>query len=304
MKKLFAGLFVSIVALVLGGCPNPAPTPDGKGGAAGAKGAPLAWSADTNLIKVAVSIPPQKELIEKMGNGRVQVISMLTAGDNFDTSALTPEKQAILDKAQIFVTIGAGFEKKATVPNSVKVVDMRENVRLKSYSSHTRYLNGDKKSGDDPYFWMSPSMLVTSLSNVFLALSDISPADKEFFSQEYTRLTRQLNSLEGDLKRSVINADGREIYTDHNALGYFCDDNGLKQVLFQPQVGKNLNDLARSAIGDKVQVIFFGPYMPQGIDSKLEELIKGKVAAFNPLADNYFDSLNGVANAIREGYSK
>lgn len=303
MKKLFAGLFVSVVALILGGCPNPTPAPGAKDPASG-KAAPVAWAADPNLLKIAVSIPPQKDLIEKMGNGRVQVISILSSSDNFDTTPITPEKQAILDSAQMFITIGAGFEKKATVPNSVKVVNMRENVRLKSYSSHTRYLNGEKKSGDDPYFWLSPSMLVSSLSNVFLALSELSPSDKDFFAQEYTRLTRQLNNLEGDLRRTVINADGREIYTDHMALGYFCDDNGLKQVYFQPQPGKGLNDLARSAIGDKVQVIFFGPYMPQGIDAKIEELIKGKVAAFNPLADNYFESTQAIANAIREGYSK
>lgn len=306
MKKFLAGLFVSVVALVLGGCPNPTPA-SGEGGKDPATGAKLpapAWAADPTLIKVAVSIPPQKHLIEKMGNGRVQVISMLNAGDNFDSTELTKEKQAILDGAQIFVTIGAAFEKNATVPQSVKVVDMRQDIKLKSYSSHTRYLNGDKKSGNDPYFWMSPSMLVKSLSNVFLALSEVAPTDKEFFSQEYTRLTRQLNSLEGDIKRSTLNAEGRDLYTDHLALGYFCDDYGFKQVYFQPQVGKNLNDLARSAITDKAQVIFFGPYMPQGLDTKLEELIKGKVAAVNPLNENYFDNLTNIASAIREGYSK
>lgn len=303
MKRI-AGVLLFAVALLLTGCPNPAPATGKDKKDAPGEAASVGWAADPALIKVAVSIPPQKELIEKMAGGRVQVISILTSGDNFDTGTISKEKQALLDSAQIFVTIGAPFEKKLTVPQSVKVVDMRENVRLKPYSTHTRYLNGKSKGGEDPYFWMSPSLLVSSLSNVFLALSDIAPSDKDFFSQEYTRLTRQLNSLEGDLKRTTVNAEGREVYTDYNALGYLCEDLGVKQVLFQPQLGKDLNDLARSAITDRVQVIFFGPYMPQGFDGKLADLIKGKVAAFNPLTDSYFESLQGVADAIREGYAR
>lgn len=302
MKKLFGAILLFVLPLILTGCPNPTPSAGKDGGAK--DNTPAGWAADPSLIKVAVSIPPQKEMIEKLANGRVQVISLLSSADNFETSEISKEKQALLDGAQIYVTIGAGFEKKLTVPQSVKVIDMREDIRLKSYSSHTRYLGGAKLSGNDPYFWMSPALVVKSLSGTFLALSAIAPADKEFFSQQYTRLTRELNSLEGDIKRATMNADGREIYTDHAALGYFCDDFGFKQALFQAKPGNTLNDLARSAITDRVQVIFFGPYMPQGVDAKLEDLIKGKVAAFNPLADNYFDSLMGIAGAIREGYSK
>ena len=115
---------------------------------------------------------------------------------------------------------------------------------------------------------------------------------------------RTLNSLEGDINRIVVGLNGREIYTDYPALGYFSDAFGFTQVLFQQQEGKDLNDLARSAITDKVQIIFFGPYLPGGIDSKLGNLIKGEVAALNPLAENYFDNMLAIATAIRDGYGR
>lgn len=262
------------------------------------------WPTDTAKIRIAVSIPPQKEFIERIGGDRVHVISMLSASENFESAALDERRQRLLDGAQIFLTIGAGFERGLTIPTAVKVIDMRNDVRMKPFTTHTRYLNGEKNHQQDPFFWMSPALVVSSLSNVYMTLREMSPADNDYFSQNYTRLVRTLNSLEGDINRIVVGLNGREIYTDYPALGYFSDAFGFTQVLFQQQEGKDLNDLARSAITDKVQIIFFGPYLPGGIDSKLGNLIKGEVAALNPLAENYFDNMLAIATAIRDGYGR
>ncbi len=290
---------ICLSVIIIAGCPQP------QNMAKKENNTSNAWPTETaGVLKVAVSIPPQKELIEQIGADKVHVISMLNPGDDLFAAKPSANNLALLEKADVFIAIGAGFENQLTLPQSIRVVNMSSGLQLKPFSSQTRYLNDKKDFRKDPYFWMSPSMVVTSLSGSYLALRDNLPDSKDLLSQNFTRLVRKLNSLEGDINRILMNCSGAEVYTDLPALGYFSKDFNIKQAYFVNEEGKGLNDLARSAITDKVHTIFFGPYMPTGVKGKLEDLIKGTVAQLDPLAEDYFANLISVAENIRSGQSK
>ena len=259
------------------------------------------WSPERTKLRIVVSIPPQKYFVESIGGANVEVVSMLEESDNFLTAAPADNKIAALAQADLYFMIGAPFETKISMPSSVIGVDVRKDVRLKPYSSHTEYLNAAKDSKTDPFFWLSPTMVIQSSSAMYLNLRDHISGDRETIRTNYTHFVRDLNNLEGDIHRILLNSVDDIVYTDYPVLGYFGTTFNIKQKEFDSTGGGDINDLARSAIKEDVHTIFFGPFLPGGVKESLEGLIKGTVAAVNPLRGDYAANLLDIAQAISQG---
>lgn len=251
-----------------------------------------------NAIKIVVSIPPQKYLIKRIGGDRVRVVSLLSESDNFLTATeLSEAQQAQLADAQLFFKIGAPFEEKLKLPATCKEFSMLKNVKLKPFSASTNYLNGNKSFHHDPYIWLSPATAVKMLSEVYQGLREIDGENYQEYTQNFTRLTRDLNSLEGDIQRILMTAPNNDIYVSPPVLGYYCADFGLKQFTYNFD-GGNPNDFVRTAIENKIRVVLFAQFMPANLDARVAELINGVVATINPLAENYPENLMNIANLI------
>lgn len=262
------------------------------------------WSPERTKLRVVVSIPPQKYFVEQIGGANVEVISLLEEGDEFLTSTPSDAKLAVLAEADLYFMIGAPFETSISMPSTVVGVDTRKDVNLKPYSSHTEYLNASKNNKNDPFFWLSPTMVIQSSSSMYLNLRDRISGDRETVRTNYTHFVRDLNNLEGDIHRVLLNAVNSEVYTDYPVLGYFGITFNIKQKQFDSKKGGDINTLARSAIKEDVHTIFFGPYLPEGIKGNLEDLINGTVSAINPLQESYANNLLQIAEAIASGSSK
>lgn len=309
---LFYLMLLFGLTVVLTGCTEPikvtddteATAEEGSEGEAEETEAFSVWTTDPSVLKIAVSIPPQKYFVEQIGGAQVQVISMLDETDEFLTSTPSAEKLAILAEADIFFMVGAPFETQIQVPATVERIDTRESLKLKSYSSHAEFLNGVKDRKKDPFFWLSPAQVVQSSSSIYLTLRNAARGDKEEVRTNYTRMVRNLNSLEGDVHRELINATGVTIFTDYPVFGYYAETFEIKQAVFDSSLENNINKLARTAIKDNVHTIFFGPFLPSGIKDNLENIINGRVAAINPLLEDYPANLLTIAAAIKEGNKK
>ena len=259
------------------------------------------WSPEHAKLRVVVSIPPQKYFVESIGGSNVEVISLLEDSDDFLTATPAENKVTALTQADLYFMIGAPFETKISMPSSVVGVDIRKDLRLKPYSAHTEYLNAAKDGKKDPFFWLSPTMVIQSSSAMYLNLRDHIGGDRETVRTNYTHFVRDLNNLEGDIHRILLNSVDSIVYTDYPVLGYFGTTFNIKQKEFDSAAGGDLNDLARSAIKEDVHTIFFGPFLPEGIKGNLESLIKGTVAAVNPLRGDYAANLLDIAQVISQG---
>ena len=308
-SRAFAALAV-LLALALAGC-EPAPRAGGKGAAPqpgdpqaeaqpqGAEGTPP-QDYDPSAIKIVVSIPPQKYLVKRLAGDHAYVVSLLGEHDNLLAAEhLSPQAAAELADAKIFFKIGAPFEKSLNVPATCKVYDMMKDVKLKPFSSHTKYLNGNKSFVGDPYVWMSPGRAVKMLPEVYQALRAVGE-EKHYgeYTQNFTRFTRELNSLEGDIQRILLDAMSRDIVVTSPVLGYFCEDFALKQNAYDFAEEGAGPEFIRAAIENKIRVALFYPAAPANLDSRGAELLGGVVDVINPLAEDYVNNLMGIAALI------
>jgi zinc transport system substrate-binding protein len=127
----------------------------------------LEVSAD---VDVFVSILPQKNFVEKVGNGRVHVHVLVPPGHSPATYAPTPGQMAALSRSDIYFSIGVPFERgllSKIINNDdfPEVIDMSEGVRRKLMSG------GEL----DPHVWLAPANVMVMADNICNALSRLDP---------------------------------------------------------------------------------------------------------------------------------
>lgn len=310
-SRAFAALAV-LLAIALAGC-EPTPRAGGKGaGATPQPGEPQAdaqpqgasetppQNYDPGAIKIVVSTPPQKYLVKRLAGDHAYVVSLLGEHDNFLAAEhLSPQAAAELADAKIFFKSGAPFEKNLNVPPTCKVYDMMKDIKLKPFSSHTKYLNGNKSFVGDPYVWMSPGRAVKMLPEVYQALRAVGE-ERHYgeYTQNFTRFTRELNSLEGDIQRILLDALSRDVVVSAPVLGYFCEDFALKQNAYDFAAEGAGPEFIRTAIENKIRVALFYPAAPANLDSRAAELLGGAIGVVNPMAEDYVGNLLSIAAAI------
>ncbi|MDR0868764.1 MAG: zinc ABC transporter substrate-binding protein [Planctomycetota bacterium] len=260
--------------------------------------APVAVSAsrftETPNLKIVVSIPPQKDLVQRLAGEHAEVISLMSANDDFTDANFQPA--GTLAAAQLYFRFGAPFEKKLAAPDGCKVYSMLKGVKLTPLARHVESLLPEtgKFGGPDYYIWLSPSRMVRMLTVVYQALREADPDHIDDYTLNYTRLTRDLNSLEGDIQRVLLDRLSSEVLVYQPVLGYFCEDFGLTQ--FSADV-TSAPDLARAAIEKKIRAVLLTNSIGE-VGAQLPQLLNGTVARVNPLSGDYFGNLRQIAAAI------
>ena len=89
------------------------------------------WAgAQAEPIRVAVSVLPQVEIVERIGGDRVQVEALLEQGDSCGVFEARPGRLSWLARANVFFRIGVDFETgmvpriRESMPR-VRIVDLR-----------------------------------------------------------------------------------------------------------------------------------------------------------------------------------
>jgi zinc transport system substrate-binding protein len=126
---------VAALMLLLLGVP---PSAAAAGAVAGRVGAAPAGAAAAPLLRVAVSIPPQAWLVERIGGARVAIEVMIPPGVEEETYEPTPQQLLALARARVYVAIGhpaVALETRYVLPfvrrqAATEVVDMGAGIKF------------------------------------------------------------------------------------------------------------------------------------------------------------------------------
>ena len=83
---------------------------------------------------------------------------------------------------------------------------------------------------DDPHAWHSPKAAATYVNNILKGVSKLVPEKKDEFEARADLYLQDLKTLDGWIKKQVnrIPPSQRVLVTNHDALGYFCNEFGFK----------------------------------------------------------------------------
>ncbi len=268
--------------------------------------------AQAAVVKVTVSIPPQKRFVEWVGGEHVQVSVMVGPGQNPATYEPTPRQMAGLAQSRLYYRIGVPFEsvwlqRMLSLNPGIRLLDARDGIALREIEpAGGHHHDYDHSHGEsvraDPHIWLSPRRVVIMLRNLADTLSQIDPEHAREFAANARESIRRLQDLDRELRTRMGRLSSRDLMVFHPSWGYFADDYGLRQIAIEasgrepgPKTLARLLDQARRL---QIGMIFVQPQFSQAQAKTLAEALGVRVVAIDPLAEDYLENLRQVADSL------
>lgn len=288
MRNLLGVILVMAAACCVGGCGDGRPR------------------SDDGRVAVAVSILPQKWVVEKVGDDHVRVSALLSPGDDPHTFQPADTQITEVMRARVWFRIGVPFERgkwSSAIASSTRlqVADMHRGIALREMEQHEH----DAAHGDearDPHVWLSPRLLKVQARNVADTLTKLDPANAADYTANLAALEGELDALEAKIRDVLAPARGRAFLIFHPAWGYFADEFGLRQMPVEIE-GKDPTDAELTALTESARrmgatVLFVQPQMQGKSPETVARAIGGRIVRLDPLGENVPDNLLAAGRAI------
>ena len=264
-------------------------------------------------IAVAVTIPPQAWLVQKVGGPRVETTVLVRPGESPATYLPTDAQISRVMQADLYFRIGVPCEQgrwfqavQRAIPD--RIVDARQGIALRPMGKACAHGEGPEghahgpRSGQDPHIWLSPALLKRQARTVAESLVRIDPEREMLYNKNLALLLAELDETEEEVRRILAPLRGTRIYVFHPSWGYLCADFGLTQVAIEVD-GKEPSDheltaMRERAQADGVKVIFVQPQIPGQAARAVAEAIGGEVRELDPLAEDVAANLKRTARII------
>jgi len=269
--------------------------------------------ACSNKVKqeniITVTIEPQRYFTEQLADSLFRIECMVPAGTSPETYDPTPSQMANLARSKAYFCIGhIGFEEvwidklKQNYPK-IHFFDNSAGIPL-IMSGHSHSANHSHERGIDPHTWSSPKAVRVIVQNMYTALVEIDPANKNRYAVHLQRLLEQVDSIDLKVTQILQHSDQKGFIIYHPALTYFARDYGLTQYSIEAD-GKEpspeqLKTLMETVKEKGIKTVF----IQQEFDRKNAELMAKetgcRLIVINPLSYDWGKEILHIAQALSD----
>lgn len=270
--------------------------------------AAVSGAADAPL-KVAVSIPPQAWLAQRIGGPLVEIVTAIGPGESPHVFDPTPRHVARLADASLYLAVGVPAENillprlTANCPDMV-VVDTAADVPRLPLADHGHGHDHGHDQGGDPHVWLSPAALQHQAAAMAEAFSHLDPNNTQRYLAGVADLARDLDALHAELDTLLAPLKGRDLFVLHPAFGYLADAYGLHQVALEPANGdpspRQLAAALDRVAASGATAVFTQPQVSLPTARALAREAGVTLVILDPMAPDLDDNLRRMARAIRE----
>ncbi len=252
-------------------------------------------------IRVAVSVAPQAEIVERIGGDRVVVDSLVAPGASDEDLNLSPRKALALERTALYVKVGhPAFSIEARYIDpflerhpGIRIVDMSRGMDL-ILDDH-----GHGHEGGDPHVWVAPQTVAIAARNIAAALSDLDPGHAAEYRANLERFLGDLDRLDKEIRARLVGGH-HAFLVYHPSWGYFARQYGLEQIAIEVE-GKEpgavrLIGVIEEARRERAEVVLV-PY-PRESAQVLAEAIGGRIVTADPQSADWEETLLRVAGAL------
>lgn len=289
------------------------------GGEAGA----ASGSEQNGPLLVAVSVPPQAWLVERIGGSRVRTEVMIPPGYSHVDVPLTPRQMTALGRAALYLKVGHPafeFESRQLAPvlaglPGLRIVDMSRGMRLldgsreHGHEHEEEHLDHHGHEGGDPHVWVAPDTFAVAAVNVARALEEADPIHAAEYRANLRTTLREIRAVDQEIRRQIAGtpAPRRKFMVYHPTWGYFARQYGLEQIAIEFE-GKEpsavrLIHLIEEARRERVKVIFVESGFPRESAQIIAEAVGGRVVTADPQDKDWPGNLRRTATELREAWT-
>jgi len=262
----------------------------------------LVSAAEQARLSVFVSIPPQRQFVEKIGGEHVEVQVMLPPGQSAETYSPSPRMLASLAGASIYFQIGVPFE----VSWTDAIRSANPGIRIVSCCEHLIGTEITTSGHDhhDLHIWSSPAYVKLLAQQIRDELTAADPDHKDNYATGYQLFIAELDALDASIRQKLADTHARHFIVSHAAWGYFAAEYGLTQLALENN-GKesgprSLLELIKLARAEQIHTLFVvTQYRTPVVDSLAREL-DASIVELDPLAGDYLQNMVIVSDRIAE----
>ncbi|MCM1451857.1 MAG: zinc ABC transporter substrate-binding protein [Clostridium sp.] len=275
---------------------------------------------------LAVSIEPQRKILEELSGGNFEVFTVMPAGANPETYDPPMSARARMAQAKAYFTTGhLAFEEAVagstpTIDTSVGIIpvtgthghDAHEKAEEEQGhdehnhdSEHHGHGEGEHHHHDhgeaDPHMWTSVRNAKAMAYAMLAQLVAADTANADAYRANFAKMIARYDSLDAAISRRLQGAR-HSFAVWHPSLSYFARDYGLKQISVGQESKempagrlKEIIDLARA---DSVEVFFFQKEYDSRQAESLNREIGSRLVNINPLSYDWEEELMRVADEL------
>lgn len=251
-----------------------------------------------DLLRVAVTVAPQAEIVRRIGGGRVSVETLILPGGSDEELSLTPRKILALERSQLYVRVGhPSFQVESQVVDpflarhpGIKAVDMSRGM----------------VSRKDPHLWVAPGDVAVAARNVAAGLEEVDPLHAAEYRANLARFLLDVERLDGII-RARLSRPGveRSFLVYHPSWESFARQYGLRQIAVEAE-GKEpgaarLIGIVDQARREGARIVVVPERVPRQSAQVLAEAIRGRIVTADPLSPDWEGTLLRLAAALAGG---
>ncbi|MEH2308652.1 MAG: metal ABC transporter substrate-binding protein [Nostoc sp.] len=162
------------------------------------------------------------DLAQEVAGDEIQLSGILKPGTDPHVYEPVPADSRVLEEANLILYNGYNLE-----PGLIKLMNASGGKARKiPVGEAVKSLQLDKGKGEivpDPHVWGSAENAIAMTNAIRDALIELSPEDKDKFTQKASQLTNELKQLHSWINQQIqtIPADKRKLVTTHDAFQYY-----------------------------------------------------------------------------------
>ncbi|MBN1532412.1 MAG: zinc ABC transporter substrate-binding protein [Spirochaetes bacterium] len=250
---------------------------------------------------IAVSILPQRYLLERIAGDRFHIAVMIPAGYSPESSEVTPGQMKEIARAVIYFRVGpipfersrmAGF---IQANPAMIVTDTSRGIPLIEG-------DGSHHGGADPHVWVSPKSGRIMARHMMETLIAFDPGSRKLYERNFRALAADIDRLDRRLAETLRPCRGGRFIVYHPAWAYLARDYGLVQVPVEHQ-GKSpapsrIGDIIRLARSEGIRTVFVQRQSPTDTAEAIAGDIGGTLVTLDPLSPDWPGEMERAAAAI------
>lgn len=292
-------------------------------------GAAVEQATGAARIRVMVTLPPQRDFVERIGGDRVAVDVMVAPGSDPHTYEPRPAQLVALARAQVYFAIGDAFEEawlgrlgaeRSGGPGGVPGTG--RGIHVVRTDAGIRKLGGvapapagaadasgaaGAQTGADPHIWLAPLLVKVQAQHIRDGLTAADPAGKDVYAANYERFAAELERMDREFRALFRDVPRREFVVFHPAWGYFAQAYGLTQTAVEvdgksPTAGQ-MQKLVGRMQQQRIRVLFAQPQRSLRMAETVAASVGARVVVADDLAADWEPNLRTVAQQLSSALS-
>ena len=252
-------------------------------------------------IDIAVSIPPQVYILEKIAPNLVDTTLVVKPGNSPHTYEPKASEMVAISKDKLYFAIGVEFEnvwlpKFKAQNSSLKIIRADANITKIAISSK------DKNGRKDPHIWLSPKNLKIIAQNMANALIKEDKNNAQIYKKSLNNFLKKLDILDKSIKEKLTNLKNRNFLVVHPSWGYFAKDYNLNQIAIEVSgkepSAKELIKIVKFAKEKNVKAIFVQPEFSTKSAKLIAQELNIGVIKISPLTKDVVKNLEKFTNVL------